>query len=100
MRPKLLVMAFATTVCLLTTAGFNRAEADPGGWWGPVIGDFEAGVIIGGVFRPYVYPQYDPQNSGSEFGPSYYGGTRNRYPPVPPPQKYKPNSPYKHWTEF
>src|SRR5262245_55690568 len=80
MRRKLLAMA--SVAIILSMAALNNAHADPQGWWGPVIGDFTAGAIISGVYGPYVRgPGYDPRYSGSEYGPSYYGGTRYYYPP-------------------
>ncbi len=70
------VTAFATAA----VATPNTADAR-GGWWGPAIGGFAAGAIIGSALaRPYYgYPSgyYGYYAPGpvyySYYGPAYYG---------------------------
>lgn len=94
MRQKPIAVVLITI--LLGITPLNKADANPQGWWGPVIGDFTAGAIISGVYGPYYYGPL----SGSDYGPSYNGGTRYYYPPVRYPKNQKQNPYYKHWTEF
>ena len=91
-------IATAAAIIAHLAAASNDAEAaNADRWLGPVIGDFTAGIIVRGIYRPYAFgPRYEPHSYDPEYGPSYYGGTRYYYPPAYP-GNYKS---YRHWTEF
>jgi hypothetical protein len=78
MKKTVTALVAATTVALAAVATPDTADAR-GGWWGPAIGGFAAGAIIGSaVARPYYgypsgyYGYYAPT-------PVYYG----YYAPAP-----------------
>src|SRR5678815_6111348 len=90
----------AAIIALLAPASNDAEAANADRWLGLVIGDFTAGVILKGIFRPYAYgPSYDPHYFDPAYGPGYYGGTLYYYPHAYSPN-YKPNPNYRHWTEF
>jgi hypothetical protein len=67
----------AAIIAFLATASNDSEAANADRWISPVIGDFTAGAILRGVYRPYAYgPLYDPHNYDPAYGPVYYGGTR------------------------
>ena len=81
MRKTLTAVAAAATIGVATVAAPTTADAR-WGWWGPAIGAFAAGAIIGGAlassygyyggyYPAYSYPYgYYPAYS---YGPAYYG---------------------------
>jgi hypothetical protein len=72
-----------------------------------IIGGLADGAIVGSIvannsydYGPYAYSPgpygpYEYDSGPNDYGPAYYGGTHNYYPP---PNRYY--APYKHWTEF
>jgi hypothetical protein len=98
---KSLTALAAATIVLAGVAAPTTADARwRGGWWGPAIGGFAVGALVGSAFaRPYYaypgygygypaysygYPAYSygyPAYYGSSYSyPSYYGyGDRNYY---------------------
>jgi hypothetical protein len=84
MRKTLIAVAAAATVAVATVATPSTAEARRG-WWGPAIGAFAVGAIVGSAFaRPYYggyYPSYSSYPAygysypsyGYSYAPAYYG---------------------------
>jgi hypothetical protein len=79
MKKTVTALLAATAIAAAAIASPNTAEAR-GGWWGPAIGGFAAGAIIGSALaRPYYgysYGYYAPGPvSYSYYGPApaYYG---------------------------
>src|SRR5262245_24295088 len=82
MRKTLTALAAAATVAVATVATPSNAEAR-WGWWGPALGAFAVGAIVGSAFaRPYYYggyyggyyPAYSYYPSYSYgYAPAYYG---------------------------
>ncbi|TMJ42473.1 MAG: hypothetical protein E6G80_03415 [Alphaproteobacteria bacterium] len=86
MKKTLTALTAAGTMALATVATPTAADAR-WGWWGPALGAFAAGAIIGGALaRPYSYGYYGgyyPAYSYSpygyypaysySYGPAYYG---------------------------
>jgi hypothetical protein len=70
MRKSLSALTAATSIAVAAIAMPSTADAR-WGWWGPALGGFAAGAIIGSAFaRPYyAYPYY---GYGYGYGP-YYG---------------------------
>ncbi len=71
MRKSLTALTAATTIAVAAVATPNTADARwRGGWWGPALGGFALGALIGSVFaRPYyAYPSY-----GYGYGYPAYG---------------------------
>jgi len=98
MRKTLTAVAAAATIGAATVATPTTADAR-WGWWGPALGAFAVGAIVGGALaRPYYYggyyggyyPSYSyyptygysyaPAYSYSYAAPAYYGYT---YAPGP-----------------
>jgi hypothetical protein len=70
MRKILTALAAAATIAVATVAAPSIADAR-WGWWGPALGGFAAGAIIGGALAsPYSYG-------------GYYGGYYPAYSPYP-----------------
>lgn len=77
MRKSLTALAVAATIAVAAIATPTTAEARRG-WWGPALGGFAVGAIIGSALaRPaygygygygYGYPAY-----GYGYAPAYYG---------------------------
>ena len=82
MRKTLIAVAAAATIAVATVATPNTAEARWGGWWGPAIGAFAVGAIVGSAFaRPYYYGGYYPSYS---YAPAYsYGYPAYSYGSAP-----------------
>jgi hypothetical protein len=83
MKKTLTALAAAGTLAVATVATPTTADAR-WGWWGPAIGAFAAGAIIGGALAsPYAYGSYYPSYSYYPYGyypaysyshgPAYYG---------------------------
>ena len=82
MRKTLTALAAATTIALATVATPSTADAR-WGWWGPALGGFAVGAIIGGALAsPYYsgyypaysyYPAYGYPAYGYSYAPAYYG---------------------------
>jgi len=82
MKQTLTALAAAGTLALTTVATPTTADAR---WWGPAIGGFAAGAIIGGALAsPYAYGYYGGYYPGYSnypygyypaysYGPAYYG---------------------------
>ncbi|MBV8420815.1 MAG: hypothetical protein JOZ26_12475 [Hyphomicrobiales bacterium] len=71
MRKTLTAVAAAATIGIATLATPTTADAR-WGWWGPALGAFAVGAIVGGAFaRPYYYGGYYPAYSYYPAG--YYG---------------------------
>jgi hypothetical protein len=62
MRKSLTALTAATTIAIAAVATPTTADAQwrRGGWWGPALGGFALGAIVGSAFaRPYyAYPAY------------------------------------------
>ena len=62
MRKSLTAFTAATTIAVVAVATPTTADAQwrRGGWWGPALGGFAVGAIVGSAFaRPYyAYPSY------------------------------------------
>src|SRR5258706_12836855 len=104
MKKTLTALAAAGTIALATVATPTTADAR-WGWWGPAIGAFAAGAIIGGALAsPYSYGYYGgyyPAYSypygyypAYSYGPAYYG-----YAPAPRPYlswwRWRKREPYR-----
>ena len=71
MRKTLTAVAAAATIGVATVATPTTADAR-WGWWGPALGAFAVGAIVGGALaRPYYYGGYYP--SYSYYPAGYYG---------------------------
>jgi hypothetical protein len=71
MRKTLTAVAAAATIGIATLATPTTADAR-WGWWGPALGAFAVGAIVGGALaRPYYYGGYYPAYSYYPAG--YYG---------------------------
>ena len=71
MRKTLTAVAAAATISVATVAAPTTADAR-WGWWGPALGVFAVGAIVGGALaRPYYYGGYYPAYSYYPAG--YYG---------------------------
>jgi hypothetical protein len=90
MRKAVATLAAAATIAAATVATPNSADARWG--WGPVVGGFAAGAIVGSALaRPYYYPYgyygyYAP-------APVYY----DYYSPAPLYYGYGPRPYYGCW---
>lgn len=95
MRKTLTAVAAAATLAVVTVATPNKADAR-WGWWGPALGAFAAGAIIGGALaRPYYYgPYYGAYYPAYSYYPtySYYG-----YAPAYYGYAYAPGPYYSCW---
>jgi hypothetical protein len=87
MRKSLTVLT-AATIAVAAVAAPTTADARwRGGWWGPALGGFALGAIVGSAFaRPYYgygygYPAYSYGYPAYSYSyPAYYGyGDRNYY---------------------
>ena len=83
MRKSLTALA-AATVAVAAVAAPSTADARWRGWWGPALGGFAVGAIVGSALaRPYyAYPSYG-YGDGPYYGygyPAYYGYAYS-YPP-------------------
>ena len=89
MRKTLTAVAAAATIGVATVATPTTADAR-WGWWGPALGAFAVGAIVGGALaRPYYYggyyggyyPSYSyyPTYGYSSYAPAYYGGYAPAY---------------------
>jgi hypothetical protein len=87
MRKSLTALAAATSIGVATVATSTTADArwGWGGWWGPAIGGFAVGALIGSALaRPYYgygygYPAYYGYGYPAYYGyghPAYYGYPR------------------------
>jgi hypothetical protein len=85
MRKSLTAFTAATTIAVAAVATPTTADARRG-WWGPALGGFAVGALIGSAFaRPYyAYPSY---GSGYGYGP-YYGYSYPAYYGAPQPYYY------------
>ena len=87
MRKTLTAVAAAATIGVATVAAPTTADAR-WGWWGPALGAFAVGAIVGGALaRPYyyggyyggyypaysTYPAYGYPAYGYSYAPAYYG---------------------------
>src|SRR5262245_20575750 len=82
MRKSLIALAAAITA-LAGVAAPTTADARPRGWWGPALGGFAVGALVGSAFaRPYyAYPSYGYGYPAYSYGypaysygyPAYYG---------------------------
>ena len=73
---KLLTAVAAATIAVAGVATPTTADARWRGWWGPALGGFAVGALIGSAFaRPY-YAYGSPAYYG--YGPAYYSYS---YPP-------------------
>ena len=87
MRKTLTAVAAAATIGVATVAAPTTADAR-WGWWGPALGAFAVGAIVGGALaRPYYYggyyggyypayssyPAYGYPAYGYSYAPAYYG---------------------------
>jgi hypothetical protein len=95
MRKSLTALTAATTIAVAAVATPTTADARRGFWWGPAIGGFALGAIVGSAFaRPYYaypgygygypaygYPAYGYGYPAYSYGyPAYYGyGDRPYY---------------------
>src|SRR5262245_20966212 len=101
MRKSLTALTAATAIAVAAVAAPTTADAQwrRGGWWGPALGGFAVGAIIGSAFaRPYYgygygypaygYPAYGYGYPAYSYGypaysyryPAYYGyGDRTYY---------------------
>ena len=90
MRKSLTAFAAAGTLAVATIATPTTADARWG--WGPALGGFAVGAIIGsalarpayGYYGYYGYPAYSyygyaPSYYGYAYSPGYYGCWRGRY---------------------
>ena len=73
MTKSLTALAAATTIGIASVAAPSTADARWGGWWGPAIGGFAVGALIGSAFaRPYYGYGYG-YGSYYRYGyPAYY----------------------------
>src|SRR5262249_57479790 len=79
MRKTLTAIAAAATIGVATLATPTTADAR-WGWWGPALGGFAAGAIIGSALAsPYYYGGYYPAHPPPP--PRHH----RHYPPAPPP---------------
>src|SRR5215470_9675745 len=87
MRKSLTALA-AASIVLAGVAAPTTADARwRGGWWGPALGGFALGAVVGSAFaRPYYgYPAYYSYGYPAYYGysysyPPYYGyGDRNYF---------------------
>ena len=86
MKKTLRAVAAAATIAVASVA--TTAEAR-WGWWGPALGAFAVGAIVGGALaRPYYYggyyggyyPAYSYYPTyGYSYAPAYYGGYAPAY---------------------
>ena len=73
MRKTLTAVAAAATIGVATVAAPTTADAR-WGWWGPALGAFAVGAIVGGALaRPYYSGGYYGGYYGG-YAPAYYGG--------------------------
>jgi len=107
MRKTLIAVAAAATIAVATVATPTTADARRG-WWGPAIGAFAVGAIIGSAFaRPYYYGGYYPSYSyAPAYGYSYptygyasygYGYPSYGYAPAYSGYAYAPRPYYSCW---
>jgi len=76
MRKLLLTALAAATIAVAGVATPTTADARSRGWWGPALGGFAVGALIGSAFaRPYyAYPySYGPGPYYAYGSPAYYG---------------------------
>src|SRR5260370_8789320 len=97
MRKTLSAVAAAATIGVATVAAPATADAR-WGWWGPALGAFAVGAIVGGALaRPYYYGGY---YGGYYPADSYYpAGHYGYYAPAHPssyaaPASYNTRPPY------
>ena len=90
MRKTVTVLAAAATLAVANVAAPTTADARwRGGWWGPALGGFAVGAVVGSpVARPYYgygyYGAYDPYAYSSYYAPapvyySYYAPAYSGY---------------------
>jgi hypothetical protein len=102
MRKSLTALAVAATIAVAAIATPTTAEARRG-WWGPALGGFAVGAIIGSALaRPYYgygygygygYPAY-----GYGYAPAYYGYGYPAYGyGYAPRYYYAPRPYYRRW---
>ena len=74
MRKSLTALTAATTIAVAAVATSTTADARwRGGWWGPAIGGFALGAVVGSAFaRPYYGYGYGYPAYGYGY-PAYYG---------------------------
>jgi hypothetical protein len=102
MKKTLTAVAAAATIAAASVATPTTAEAR-WGWWGPALGAFAVGAIVGGALaRPYYYggyyggyyPAYSYYPTyGYSYAPAYYGG----YAPAYSGYAYAPRPYYSCW---
>ena len=97
MTKSLTALAAATTIGLASVAAPSTADArwGWGGWWGPAIGGFAGGALIGSAFaRPYYGYGYG-YGSYYRYGyPAYYS---YGYPAYYSYGYYAPRPYYRHY---
>ena len=101
MRKSLTAFTAATTIAVAALGIPTTADARRG-WWGPALGGFAVGALIGSAFaRPYyAYPYY---GYGYGYGP-YYGYSYPAYYNYGGPQPYyyggyyAPRGYYGYWA--
>ncbi len=101
MRKTLIAVAAAATIAVATVATPTTADARRG-WWGPAIGAFAVGAIIGSAFaRPYYYGGYDGGYYPSySYAPAYsygYPSYGYSYAPAYNGYAYAPRPYYSCW---
>ena len=98
MRKSLTALTAATSIAVAAIAMPTTADAR-WGWWGPALGGFVAGAIIGSAFARlyYAYPYYGyAYGYGPYYGygyPAYYG----YYAPRPYYRYYGRRAYYARW---
>ena len=96
MRKTLIAVAAAATIAVATVATPTTADARRG-WWGPAIGAFAVGAIIGSAFaRPYYYGGYYPSYSYG-YASYGYGYPSYGYAPAYSGYAYAPRPYYSCW---
>jgi hypothetical protein len=82
MRKRLTALVAATSIGIATVGASTSADArwGSGGWWGPAIGGFAVGAVIGSALaRPYYGYGYGYPASYGYGYPAYYSYGYPRY---------------------
>src|ERR1700747_563354 len=92
MRKTLTAVAAAATIGVATVAAPTTADAR-WGWWGPALGAFAVGAIVGGALaRPYYYGGYY-----GGYYPAYSYYPAGYYGYYAPAHSYKYSAPAYYW---